>query len=117
MKPCFNAYLLHSFISSVEVDRSKDVIISGGKNRDVFDRHPVLIAAVVAQLDADWGESSCAETEPLSMCGRHADRRCRQRRCLTILLANTASPLFGGAVLRTLALVLGMWYHKLRDLI
>lgn len=103
----------------MEVDRSKDVTISGGKNRDVFDRHAVLIAAVVAQLDADGGESSCAviELSRLSMCGRRADRRCRQRRCLTILLANTASPLFGGAVLRTLALVLGMWYHKLRALI
>jgi fatty-acyl-CoA synthase len=51
-------------------DRSKDVIISGGENissvevEDVLHRHPaVLIAAVVAQPDARWGESPCAFIE------------------------------------------------------
>src|SRR4029453_4005583 len=51
-------------------DRSKDVIISGGENissvevEDVLHRHPaVLIAAVVAQPDAKWGESPCAFIE------------------------------------------------------
>ena len=51
-------------------DRSKDVIISGGENissievEDVLHRHPaVLIAAVVAQPDAKWGEVACAFVE------------------------------------------------------
>ena len=51
-------------------DRSKDVIISGGENissvevEEVLHRHPaVLIAAVVAQPDAKWGESPCAFIE------------------------------------------------------
>ncbi|MEO8300122.1 MAG: acyl-CoA synthetase, partial [Burkholderiales bacterium] len=51
-------------------DRSKDVIISGGENissievEDVLHRHPaVLLAAVVAQPDAKWGEVPCAYVE------------------------------------------------------
>jgi fatty-acyl-CoA synthase len=51
-------------------DRSKDVIISGGENisslevEDVLYRHPaVLVAAVVAQPDAKWGEVPCAFLE------------------------------------------------------
>jgi fatty-acyl-CoA synthase len=51
-------------------DRSKDIIISGGENissievEDVLYRHPaVLVAAVVAQPDAKWGEVPCAFVE------------------------------------------------------
>ena len=51
-------------------DRSKDVIISGGENissievEDALHRHPaVLVAAVVAQPDAKWGEVPCAFVE------------------------------------------------------
>ena len=51
-------------------DRSKDVIISGGENisslevEDVIHRHPaVMLAAVVAQSDARWGEVPCAYVE------------------------------------------------------
>jgi fatty-acyl-CoA synthase len=51
-------------------DRSKDVIISGGENisslevEDALHRHPaVLLAAVVAQPDAKWGEVPCAFVE------------------------------------------------------
>ena len=51
-------------------DRSKDVIISGGENisslevEDALHRHPaVLMAAVVAQPDAKWGEVPCAFIE------------------------------------------------------
>jgi fatty-acyl-CoA synthase len=51
-------------------DRAKDVIISGGENisslevEDALCRHPaVLLAAVVAQPDAKWGETPCAFIE------------------------------------------------------
>jgi len=51
-------------------DRSKDIIISGGENissievEDALHRHPaVLVAAVVAQPDARWGEVPCAFVE------------------------------------------------------
>jgi len=51
-------------------DRSKDIIISGGENissievEDVLYRHPaVMLAAVVAQPDAKWGEVPCAFVE------------------------------------------------------
>ncbi len=51
-------------------DRSKDIIISGGENissievEDALHRHPaVLMAAVVAQPDAKWGEVPCAFLE------------------------------------------------------
>ncbi|HZZ91876.1 MAG TPA: acyl-CoA synthetase [Usitatibacter sp.] len=51
-------------------DRSKDVIISGGENissqevEDVLHGHPaVMLAAVVAQPDARWGETPCAFVE------------------------------------------------------
>jgi fatty-acyl-CoA synthase len=51
-------------------DRSKDVIISGGENissqevEDVLHGHPsVMVAAVVAQPDAKWGETPCAFIE------------------------------------------------------
>ena len=51
-------------------DRSKDIIISRGENissielEDVITRHPaVLLAAVVAQPDAKWGETPCAFVE------------------------------------------------------
>jgi fatty-acyl-CoA synthase len=51
-------------------DRSKDIIISGGENisslevEDVLYRHPaVMVAAVVAQPDAKWGEVPCAFVE------------------------------------------------------
>lgn len=51
-------------------DRSKDIIISGGENissievEDVLCRHPaVMLAAVVAQPDAKWGEVPCAFVE------------------------------------------------------
>jgi fatty-acyl-CoA synthase len=51
-------------------DRSKDVIISGGENissqevEDVLFGHPaVMLAAVVAQPDAKWGETPCAFIE------------------------------------------------------
>jgi fatty-acyl-CoA synthase len=51
-------------------DRSKDVIISGGENissqevEDVLHSHPaVMVAAVVAQPDAKWGETPCAFIE------------------------------------------------------
>ena len=55
------------------MDRSKDIIISGGENisslevEDALHRHPaVLLAAVVAQPDEKWGEVPCAfvETKP-----------------------------------------------------
>ena len=53
------------------VDRSKDVIISGGENissvevEDLLHTHPaVLHAAVVAMPDATWGEVPCAFIEP-----------------------------------------------------
>jgi fatty-acyl-CoA synthase len=49
------------------MDRSKDIIISGGENISSIEvegalyRHPaVLEAAVVARPDATWGESPCA---------------------------------------------------------
>ncbi|MDR5799158.1 MULTISPECIES: acyl-CoA synthetase [Caballeronia] len=52
------------------VDRSKDIIISGGENissievEDVIHRHPaVLLAAVVALPDNKWGEVPCAFVE------------------------------------------------------
>ncbi len=48
-------------------DRSKDIIISGGENISSLEveehlyRHPaVMEAAVVARLDATWGETPCA---------------------------------------------------------
>jgi len=51
-------------------DRSKDIIISGGENisslevEDALYRHAaVLVAAVVAQPDAKWGEIPCAFVE------------------------------------------------------
>ena len=51
-------------------DRSKDVIISGGENissqevEDILYGHPaVMLAAVVAQPDAKWGETPCAFIE------------------------------------------------------
>jgi fatty-acyl-CoA synthase len=51
-------------------DRSKDVIISGGENisslevEEALHRHPaVLLAAVVARPDANWGEVPCAFVE------------------------------------------------------
>src|SRR4029077_15837206 len=51
-------------------DRSKDIIISGGENissievEDVLYKHPdVAAAAVVAMLDAQWGETPCAFIE------------------------------------------------------
>jgi fatty-acyl-CoA synthase len=51
-------------------DRSKDVIISGGENissqevDDVLHGHSaVMLAAVVAQPDAKWGETPCAFIE------------------------------------------------------
>ena len=51
-------------------DRAKDIIISGGENissleiEEVLTRHPaVMLAAVVAQPDATWGESPCAFLE------------------------------------------------------
>ena len=51
-------------------DRCKDIIISGGENissvevEEVLHQHPaVLIAAVVAQPDARWGEVPCAFVE------------------------------------------------------
>ena len=51
-------------------DRSKDMIISGGENissievEDALHRHPaVMLAAVVAQPDAKWGEVPCAFVE------------------------------------------------------
>ena len=52
------------------MDRSKDIIISGGENisslevEDVLYRHPsVMAAAVVASPDPKWGESPCAFVE------------------------------------------------------
>jgi fatty-acyl-CoA synthase len=52
------------------MDRSKDVIISGGENissievEDILYRHPaVLAAAVVATPDPKWGEVPCAFIE------------------------------------------------------
>jgi fatty-acyl-CoA synthase len=71
------------------VDRSKDMIISGGENisslevEAVLYRHPaVLDAAVVAMPDAKWGESPCAfialraeltvdERDLISFCRQH----------------------------------------------
>jgi len=51
-------------------DRSKDIIISGGENisslevEDIFYRHPaVLVCAVVAQPDPQWGETPVAFVE------------------------------------------------------
>ncbi|MBY0506843.1 MAG: acyl-CoA synthetase [Bryobacteraceae bacterium] len=51
-------------------DRSKDIIISGGENisslevEDTFYRHPAVLAcAVVAQPDAQWGETPVAFVE------------------------------------------------------
>ncbi len=71
-------------------DRSKDIIISGGENissieiENVLTRHPaVLFAAVVAKVDAKWGETPCAfvekrrghdavtEDEILAFCRQH----------------------------------------------
>jgi fatty-acyl-CoA synthase len=52
------------------MDRSKDVIISGGENissvevEDVLHRHPAVdSAAVVAKPDEKWGEVPCAFIE------------------------------------------------------
>lgn len=52
------------------VDRSKDVIISGGENisslevEDVLHRHPAVgLAAVVARPDERWGETPFAFVE------------------------------------------------------
>jgi fatty-acyl-CoA synthase len=52
------------------MDRSKDIIISGGENisslevEEVLYRHPmVMVAAVVAKPDAKWGEVPCAFVE------------------------------------------------------
>ena len=52
------------------MDRSKDIIISGGENvssievEDALYRHPaVLAAAVVARPDPRWGETPCAFIE------------------------------------------------------
>jgi fatty-acyl-CoA synthase len=52
------------------MDRSKDIIISGGENisslevEEVLYRHPaVLTAAVVARPDEKWGETPCAFIE------------------------------------------------------
>jgi fatty-acyl-CoA synthase len=52
------------------MDRSKDIIISGGENisslevEDTLYRHAaVLVCAVVAQPDVKWGESPCAFVE------------------------------------------------------
>ena len=52
------------------MDRSKDIIISGGENissievEDALYRHPdVLTVAVVAQPDPKWGETPCAFVE------------------------------------------------------
>jgi fatty-acyl-CoA synthase len=52
------------------MDRSKDIIISGGENissievEDVLYRHPaVMAAAVVARPDEKWGETPCAFVE------------------------------------------------------
>src|SRR5699024_1876547 len=52
------------------MDRSKDIIISGGENissieiEDVLYRHPaVLSCAVVARADEKWGETPCAFVE------------------------------------------------------
>ncbi len=49
------------------MDRSKDIIISGGENissieiEDVLFRHPAILeAAVVAKQDEKWGETPCA---------------------------------------------------------
>ena len=51
-------------------DRSKDIIISGGENissieieKALFEHPAVCAAAVVAQPDAQWGESPCAFIE------------------------------------------------------
>jgi fatty-acyl-CoA synthase len=73
-------------------DRAKDVIISGGENisslevEDALCRHPaVMLAAVVAQPDATWGESPCAfvelkpsaevsEAELIEHCRKHIAR-------------------------------------------
>ena len=51
-------------------DRSKDIIISGGKNissievEDALFSHPaVQLAAVVARPDEKWGETPCAFVE------------------------------------------------------
>ena len=51
-------------------DRSKDIIISGGENisslevEDALYRHPAVMAcAVVAKLDAKWGETPVAFVE------------------------------------------------------
>jgi fatty-acyl-CoA synthase len=59
------------------VDRSKDVIISGGENissvevEDLLHAHPaVLHAAVVAMPDLKWGEVPCAFVELRA--GEHA---------------------------------------------
>jgi fatty-acyl-CoA synthase len=71
-------------------DRSKDVIISGGENissvevEDVLHQHPaVLIAAVVAQPDARWGEVPCAFVELKQGVDAPAERElitfCRER--------------------------------------
>jgi acyl-CoA synthetase (AMP-forming)/AMP-acid ligase II len=53
------------------VDRSKDVIITGGENvmsrevEDVLHEHPaVASAAVVGVPDDYWGEAICAVVEP-----------------------------------------------------
>jgi len=59
------------------MDRSKDIIISGGENistlevEDVLYRHPaVLEAAVVARPDEKWGETPCAFVTLKSGAGR-----------------------------------------------
>ncbi|TNE59445.1 MAG: acyl-CoA synthetase [Alphaproteobacteria bacterium] len=71
------------------MDRSKDIIISGGENissievEDTLYKHPqVLAAAVVAREDEKWGETPCAfielkkdatanEAEIISFCREH----------------------------------------------
>ena len=59
--------MLHADGYCEVVDRSKDIIISGGENISSIEvegalyRHPaVLEAAVVARPDPKWGESPCA---------------------------------------------------------
>src|SRR5690606_39751061 len=74
-----------SDVCSSDLDRSKDIIISGGENvssvevEDILYKHPaVLFAAVVAKPDPKWGEVPCAFIELKD--GAKATERSEERR-------------------------------------
>jgi fatty-acyl-CoA synthase len=101
-------------------DRSKDIIISGGENissievEDALCRHPaVMLAAVVAQPDAKWGEVPCAfvelkdgaettEAEIIAFCRTHLARFKVPKRVVFVSLPKTSTGKIQKFVLRNL---------------